>query len=152
MNNETVKQRVSELEKIILSVQRAKFSIKDKSKLKGSEKYILALISTLNNGNSVSPSDLAKRLNISLAAITHHINSLEKQNLIIRSISSDDRRIILITLSKQGHKVISDFNKKRWQIMSGMVEYLGEEDSAKLIELFKKVSEFMIKVNSKEEK
>jgi len=143
MNNKQITERARELASAMRSLKRTKFITRDASGLKGSEKYILWTLATLNNGNPVKPSEAAKELNVTLPAITHHINSLQRQELLIRTHSSQDRRVIFISLSERGLAVVETLKKSYWQKICDLVEYLGDKESLKLIGLIGKISEFV---------
>lgn len=142
MNSKQITQRATQLEGAIRSFKRTKFMTEDGSGLKGSEKYILWMLATLNNGKPVMPSEAAKELDVTLAAITHHINSLEKLKLLVRSHSSEDRRVIFISLSEKGMEVAEALRNSYWKRICDLVEYLGDGDSAELISLITKISSY----------
>jgi DNA-binding MarR family transcriptional regulator len=114
----------------------------DHSKLRGAEKHILLLICELKNGQPVTISEIANKIGVTLAAVTHQINTLEKQGLIKRLSGSGDRRLVIVELTKKGNvqseKLKKEFAKKT-QILA---EFLGEKDTKDLIHLVKKISEF----------
>ena len=141
----TNKQLAFELQSVISQFRRTAISNipkHDCSKLKGAEKHILFLIYELKNIKPVTISEIANKIGVTLAAVTHQINSLEKQDLIKRSSGSDDRRVVIIKLTVKGNaqvlKLKKDFAKKT-QILT---EFLGKKDTKDLIRLIKKISEF----------
>jgi DNA-binding MarR family transcriptional regulator len=105
----------------------------------------LWLLATLNNGKPVTPSEAAKNLGVTLAAITHRINSLEEQGYVVRSPSPDDRRVVFISLSSKGAEMLDTVRKGYFEKIRGLVEYLGEEDSSVLIALLAKISDYVKK-------
>ena len=87
----------------------------------------------------MTPSDVAAHSGISQAAVTHHLNALEKAGYISRKSSPDDRRITHIQLTKSGQKIASH----REEDFLGLIEYLGERDVKKLISLLGKISSYI---------
>lgn len=142
MNEQQISERASRLESSMRSLRHAKFLAADDSGIKRSEKYILWLLATLNDGRPVRPSEAAKKLDVTLAAITHHINSLAKQDLIVRSASPDDRRVVLISLSEKGAEMVEALRKSYWKKICGLVEFLGDKDSSELINLIARIHEY----------
>jgi DNA-binding MarR family transcriptional regulator len=136
------KELAFELQKTIGQLRRTNVFIHNHSKLKGAEKHILLLICELKDGEPVTISEIANKIGVTLAAVTHQINTLEKHGLIKRLSDGNDRRIVLIELTKKGNtqvvKLKEEFVKKI-QILS---EYLGENDTKELVRLVKKISEF----------
>jgi DNA-binding MarR family transcriptional regulator len=52
------------------------------------------------------PSDLSDRLNLSRSYVTSVLNSLEKKNLINRTVDLTDRRRILIFITDKGQQIL----------------------------------------------
>jgi DNA-binding MarR family transcriptional regulator len=112
------------------------------SKLKDVEKRTLFLIYELKNGQPVTTSEIAKNTGVTLGAVTHQINAMKKQGLIMRLPDIKDRRIILIELTKKGFANIAKLRKEFAQKTQTLVDFLGEKDTNDLIRLVKKLSEF----------
>jgi DNA-binding MarR family transcriptional regulator len=142
MNKQQISERAGRLEGAMRGLKWAKFMAKDDSGLKPSEKYVLFVLATLNDGGPVMPSEVAKKLDVTLGAMTHHINSFEKQGLVIRSDSPNDRRVTLINLSEKGVLVTEALRKKHWKKICGLIEYLGDKDSEQLIALMEKITDY----------
>lgn len=143
MNMRQVTERAHELESAIRGLKHTKFLAGDDSGLKDSEKYILWMLATLNEGRPVRPSEAAKKLNVTLAAVTHLINSLEERELVTRAASPDDRRMVFISLSTKGAAMADALKKSYWKKVCGLVEHLGVRDSGELIALMNKISAYV---------
>lgn len=142
MDKDQITKRAYELENALHALRRTHFAKKDDSGLRFFEQKFLWLLSTLNNGGPVMPSEAAKKLGVTLSAITHRINSLEEQGYIVRSPSPDDRRVVFITLSDKGTEMLQATRKSYLEKMYGLVEYLGDKDSSALIALLTKISDY----------
>jgi DNA-binding MarR family transcriptional regulator len=134
--------RVEELENALNLIRRTKIHSNNISGLKNAEGFFLLLLSSLNNGEPVTPSEAAEKLGVTMAAITHHINSLEKQEFITRTLSDEDRRVWFIGLTAKGKGKIKIIKKEHRKRLNDLVDYLGDKDSQKMIHLLKKISEF----------
>ncbi len=145
MDKEQITERAQELQSAMNMFRRTNFIAKDNSGLRHSEKYFMWLLATLNKGGPVMPSEAAKELNVTLAAITHYINSLEKQGYVSRSSSPEDRRVVFVSLSDKGAQMVDAQRNKHAEKMRGLVEYLGDKDSSELISLMIKISEYIKK-------
>ncbi|MHB8840437.1 MAG: MarR family winged helix-turn-helix transcriptional regulator [Candidatus Aquicultor sp.] len=143
MDKEQITERAHELQSAMNMFRRTNFITKDDSGLRHSEKYFMWLLATLNKGEPVMPSEAAKVLNVTLAAITHHINSLEKQGYVTRSSSPEDRRVVFVSLSDKGAEMVAAMRKSHFEKMYGLVDYLGDKDSAELLALMAKIAEYM---------
>lgn len=135
-------QLASELQNVIDQLRRTMFESHGKTKLKGAQKRMLFLISGLNNGKPVTTSEVAKKLGVTLAAITHQINALEKEGLVERSAGKDDRRVIFISLSTEGKRQVAELKKEFAKRIELLADFLGEKDTRSLIHLVKKITDF----------
>lgn len=80
-------------------------------------------------------SDLSTRMQITPAAVTHMINSLEKSEYVERLADSTDRRNVLIRPTAKGERVIEGMQEQRLEALKGLVSYLGKQDSKEFIRL-----------------
>lgn len=142
MDTKLIEQRAYDLESSLHNLRRLKFSVADKSGLRNSEKHFLRIIAMLNNGKPIKPSEAAKKLDVTVAAITHRINSLEKEGYIVRTTSPTDRRVVFISLSEKGTETVSVLKENHRQSIYGLVEHLGDKDSANFIDLLGKISNY----------
>jgi DNA-binding MarR family transcriptional regulator len=131
-----------ELQNVISQLRRANVSKFSFSKLKGAERHILLLISDLKKGQPVSISEIANKIGVTLAAVTHQINTLEEQGMIKRLSDNEDRRIVLIELTKNGNEQVSKLKNEFAKKIQLLVEFLGENDTKELVRLIGKISEF----------
>ncbi len=139
---QTAKKIVFELQNVMSQFKRTMALQHNHTKLKGAEKHILFLIYELKSGQPVTMSEIAEKTCVTLAAVTHQINAMEKQGLLNRLSDKNDRRVTLIELTKKGQvqvlKLKNEFTKKTQML----VNFLGEKDTKDLIRLIKKMSDF----------
>lgn len=150
MDKRQIINRVDELENSLNLIKRNKINFKNIAGLKNSESFFLLMLSSLNNGDPVTSSEAAERLDVTMAAVTHHINSLESQRYISRTLSCDDRRVWFISLTTKGKEKIKIIKKSHREKLNQLVDFLGDEDSEKLSYLLEKISEFFKKQSTKE--
>lgn len=118
--------------------------------IKKTEKFTLMLILDLSKNQQVTTSMVADKLGVTLAAVSHHINSLVEEGYIERQISPDDRRVIFLNLTKKGMTFVLELKKKHHQKINALAQYLGKDDTQKIIDLLKKINNF-IQINRREE-
>jgi DNA-binding MarR family transcriptional regulator len=135
-------KRAVELENCLAAIKHHRFCAADDSGLKNAEKRFLLLLTTINDEKPVMPSEAARKLGVTLAAITHKLNSLEEQGYIVRSISPTDRRSVYISLSEDGKKTVDKIKEEHRKNMYALIEYLGDEDSLTLIVLLDKITNY----------
>jgi DNA-binding MarR family transcriptional regulator len=87
-------------------------------------------------------SEISSILHVTAPTVTQIINKLEKDDLVIRNIDPADRRAVKISLTENGMEITDQARKIFSESFTGLVEFLGEEDSEKLAELLTKVFHF----------
>lgn len=136
------KELAIELQEAIAQFKRGNYFVSPNSnhRLRGAERHVLFLVYNLKNGDPVTVSEIADRMGVTLAAVTHSMNSLDDEGMIIRIPNVEDRRVVLIKLTKKGVGEIKKFKKELSEKISALIETLGEEDSKNLIRIVKKIS------------
>ncbi len=89
----------------------------------------------------VTPSQISEGLCVSRARTANILRSLRKKGYVAMEISSDDRRKMLVSLTKEGERFLAekyDFLSRYFDLY---VEALGEEDIKELIRLLQKTVE-----------
>lgn len=84
-------------------------------------------------------SEISRRLHVTSPTVTQLINALEANGLVERNIDSTDRRVVQVRLTEQGDEVTRKAKEVFAASFRGLVEFLGEADSEKLVELLTKV-------------
>jgi DNA-binding MarR family transcriptional regulator len=106
-------------------------------------------INLRNGSKSIAASDLSNQLNITPAAITHILNPLEEAGFITRQKDPTDRRFVMIRLTDKGIKVGKSLLQDAHEVLEGLVQHLGEDNSRKLLvlitELLNYFSDYPIK-------
>ena len=65
-----------------------------------------AVLSAIHHDKKATPAELASYLGVDGAAVTRHLDRIEKQGLIQRNPSATDRRSIDIGLTEEGVRVV----------------------------------------------
>lgn len=95
-----------------------------------------------NYESGVTAKELASTFGVTMAAITHNIKELEQEGYIHKVQDSDDKRVSYISLTNNGYKLLHRVEESHKTHLASMVEYLGEEDSEKLLEILNKLSDW----------
>ena len=112
--------------------------------LKSSECELLGFL-YLNLGSGtkeIAASELSNQLYVTPSAITHLLNPLEVAGFITRKKDPDDRRFVLISLTDEGKKMARSLIIGVEEILEGLVNFLGEEESNELIHLISKMLDY----------
>jgi DNA-binding MarR family transcriptional regulator len=95
--------------------------------------------SAVEGKTDIKVSEISSILHVTAPTVTQIINKLEKDGLVIRNIDPADRRAVNIRLTEKGLEITNQARKIFLESFTGLVEFLGEEDSEKLAELLTKV-------------
>ncbi|WP_439101506.1 MarR family winged helix-turn-helix transcriptional regulator [Congregibacter sp.] len=72
----------------------------------GITRAAFAVLSAIQNDNKTTPGDLAQFLGVNGAAITRHLDRIEKLKFIERTPSASDRRSTVIAVTKEGRNAV----------------------------------------------
>ncbi|HNT29745.1 MAG TPA: MarR family transcriptional regulator [bacterium] len=139
MNHNQILARVAELEEAMARLRQSRLAQEVHCTLRPGERFILRLIASCADTKPLLPSELARKSRVTLAAVTHHLNTLEEQGYITRQSDPDNRRQVHILLTAKGRKLVKTFQEK----MFGLISHLGDAGSRQLINLIKKTAEYM---------
>src|SRR5699024_613563 len=101
---------------------------------------ILAL-SKLKEEGPQKPSILALALGYTSGAITKLTNNLVKEGYILREHQKNDRRVVLITITKKGLKVLEEAQKQGQNMRNEVYSVLNTEEVEQLLSIQKKLFE-----------
>jgi DNA-binding MarR family transcriptional regulator len=123
---------------------------KDKQKCNA---WLLVAIHSINQGQAVMISQISTKLEISNAATTQMVDTLELQGFVERSYDEHDRRITLVKLTVNGKSALKFAFTQTTLFLDGLFEFLGEEDTQNLMRLIDKMLEYtMSTMNMSQEK
>ncbi|MGB8508686.1 MAG: MarR family transcriptional regulator [Pyrinomonadaceae bacterium] len=89
----------------------------------------------------VPTGQLAAALHISPPAVTQLTNRLIAKELIERHASPSDRRLVLVTLSPKGTRMVERFRKRRAEIFCGALSRLRAEEQGRVVKSFGRMRE-----------
>lgn len=85
------------------------------------------------------PSDISKNLNMSSPRISSILNTLEKKEFIKRDFSTIDRRKVYISITNSGYKYVQEISNKTIEVLSSLIDKLGENDTKELIRILNRL-------------
>jgi len=94
----------------------------------------------LDEGRNMS--SVAKRLNITVGSLTTAVNNLVKKQYVERRRSEEDRRVVLVKLTKKGVGAFKHHEEYHRQMIEAVLEKLDEEDMPVLMKLLSALNEF----------
>jgi DNA-binding MarR family transcriptional regulator len=110
-----------------------------------SEYELLGMLVIRLGGNqkALSIGEISNFLQITPAGVTHLINPLEEKGLIERLKDPSDRRVVLVGITEKGIVIAEDLMAEIQEKLVGLIDFLGEDDSRKLIDLMNKVIDYV---------
>ena len=85
-------------------------------------------------------SSIARELSVTVGTLTISVNSLVKKGYVVRNRSSEDRRVVFISLSEKGVKAYYHHKKFHEQMMDSVVKELTEEELEALVKALTKLN------------
>lgn len=82
------------------------FEFEGRLNVHGMTRGTFAVLSAITNDGKTTPASLASFIGIDPAAITRHLDRLEKQELIAREPSPTDRRSVNLSLTRKGSQLV----------------------------------------------
>ena len=93
----------------------------------------------INRKGALKMKDIAKELRISFPAVTGLINRLVKMKLASRLYDEKDRRVIYITLTSSGKKMIDEISSTRVKAVKDIFGKLSDKERADYLRILRKV-------------
>ena len=87
----------------------------------------------------LSQRELAERVLVTGSTLTHHLDRLEHEGLIVRTRDADDRRVIRVSLTEQGKHCRSELETVVAAQEQRVLALLSERDAATLRRLLVRV-------------
>lgn len=87
-------------------------------------------------------SSVAKSLSVTVGTLTISVNSLVKKGYIHRERSSEDRRVVLISLTEKGKRAFEHHKKFHEDMIHALLDGLSEKETATLVKALTHVKEF----------
>lgn len=90
----------------------------------------------IHHSKKCSMSDIAGYFHIELSSATSLVNKLCEQKLVERHSDPKDRRLVLITVTGAGLKLLESAMNDRRKKMEKMLSYLSEREKTELLRIF----------------
>lgn len=119
-----------------IMVNRRKSTVQKRSE-------IMVLFCIKKSGETeMKVSEISRILQVKAPTVTQLVNELENRGQVERITRSSDRRSVWIKITEEGEKVIEKAEEEIRSTYSGLIDYLGEEESRMLIASLDKVYAF----------
>lgn len=99
------------------------------------------MLSNLSDRNGVTMSELAARSQLPPSSATRHADALAERGLIFRIAAEDDRRRILIGLTKRGVELMESVRTEELRAETELRKRMGARNYTELLRLLEAVAE-----------
>ncbi len=97
------------------------------------------VLSTLAENDGLSLSEIGKRIYLDKPAITGLADRLEKDGLVERRRTSEDRRVIRLYLTEKGQNLLQRFEKIATEVDRELVQVLSSSELNKFREMLNRI-------------
>lgn len=92
-------------------------------------------------------SAVAKKMDVTVGTLTIAINNLVKKDYVKRERSSEDRRVVLISLSDKGRKAYDHHKDFHQKMVESVLDGLSDQEADTLVAAMKKLRKFFRQYN-----
>ena len=134
---ETVNNILVRLFKDILDIEERALITSEYKDISVNDMHIMEAIGIQESKNM---STVAKTMSVTVGTLTIAINHLVKKGYVDRQRSSEDRRVVYISLSEKGVKAYYHHKKFHEQMIDSVVKELTEEELEALVKALTKLN------------
>jgi MarR family transcriptional regulator, organic hydroperoxide resistance regulator len=100
----------------------------------------LTVVKMLEQIGDLSLSELSERIRAQNSTVTGIIDRMEREGLVMRERSREDRRVVFIRLTTKGRKLAEDVPVEPWEIFRSALESLTASETRDLVKILGKVA------------
>lgn len=99
----------------------------------------ILILGVLKGKTSMRMGELAQYLSVSMAATTGMADKLVRNGFAIRTGSPRDRRVVNISITPKGKRIVEKYNQARQKTIIEMFGSLSASDRSKYLEILRKI-------------
>ncbi len=104
------------------------------------------LLGHLDQDKALTMSEIARRMGHSTAAATGLVDRLEKLGFVQRTHSKDDRRKVLVQITRKGSRLVDTIRQSITQSVESLMLNLGEDEQQTWMTVYQKVFSYCNRV------
>jgi DNA-binding MarR family transcriptional regulator len=97
-------------------------------------------IEIIGNQREITMQELASKASVKQSTMTAMVDKLIKKGFVKRYRSEDDRRIVLVQLSKHGEMACAEHKKVHQNITNLWLKILSEKERSDLMKIMEKIA------------
>ncbi|HEY8086676.1 MAG TPA: MarR family transcriptional regulator [Polyangiaceae bacterium] len=100
----------------------------------------LTVLKMLEGMGDISLSELSERIRAQNSTVTGIIDRMEREGLVVRTRSTEDRRVVRIKLTEKGSKIARAITVEPMEIFRGALESLSPGETRDLLKILTKIA------------
>ncbi len=100
---------------------------------------------------SICPGDIAEKMRIGTGRVGNALKSLEKKGVIIRTQDKNDKRKVLVSLTKQGYEKTKEAYLKTSRFLDDLIDRYGVDKMVQFLKDFNDLGEIGMKLKERKE-
>jgi DNA-binding MarR family transcriptional regulator len=100
----------------------------------------LTVLKLLEGVGDLSLSELSERIRAQNSTVTGIIDRMEREQLVVRARSTEDRRVVKIKLTDKGSKIARAIAVEPMEIFRGALECLSPGEARELLKILTKIA------------
>jgi DNA-binding MarR family transcriptional regulator len=91
--------------------------------------------------------DLARRASVTMPTATSSINALVAGRYVTRHRAEHDRRVVIVSLTARGRRVLDGLNAQRCEQLSAVLDHIDDAEQERFIEAIETIHELIKKMD-----
>lgn len=100
----------------------------------------LTVVKLLEQIGDLSLSELSEKIRAQNSTVTGIIDRMERENLVVRERSKEDRRVVYIRLTPKGRRLAEEIPVEPMEVFRGALESLSAAEVRELVKILGKVA------------
>ena len=100
----------------------------------------LTVLKMLEGLGDLSLTELSERIRAQNSTVTGIIDRMERENLVVRARSTEDRRVVKIRLTEKGSRIAREVSVEPMEIFRGALDSLSAAEMRELLKILTKVA------------
>ena len=110
-------------------------------------RFLTLIVMNRTPYDAVNPSTLAEKMGVTKATMTGLLDGLQKEGLIERQVSPEDRRRVGVRLTDKGRRTLENILPDYYRYFARLTTYLDEGERQNLLSLLKKVNQGLLSIS-----
>lgn len=101
------------------------------------------LLHHLHRHGPARSGEVARNLRVSQGVVTRMVDRLVEKGLVARSRDPDDRRVVLLSPTARGKRLVKGMEKQKLREIKAFLRSIPPREKSDLLDLFRRIKEFL---------